>query len=121
MRLLVAGFLWGQHLKHFVERQPGGLLSLMQADVGQGDLGIPSHNFFQLLHAVLAHRGFYVGAAGVFEGTGCGCGCGSYGAHKANCQFFAKQLTIFAGAVLGSSGMLHHAMHWYGLTSTFNN
>jgi hypothetical protein len=29
---------------------------------------------------------------------------------------FSKELMIFTGAVSGSSGMLHHALHYYGFT-----
>jgi len=120
LRLLVAGYLRGRHLARFVERQPGGLLGLMQVDVGHGDLGVPSHAFFHLLHAVMAQASLYVGAASHFEGTGCGCGCGSFNAHEATCRFFQRELTLFVRAVSGSDGTLHHALHWYGLTRVFN-
>jgi hypothetical protein len=68
LKLLVAGFLRGRHLRRFIERQPGGLLDLMQADVGQGGLGVPSYKFFQVLLAVTSHTGLYVGATGNMEG-----------------------------------------------------
>lgn len=123
LKLLVAGFLRGRHLRRFIERQPGGLLDLMQADVGQGGLGVPSYKFFQVLLAVTSHTRLYVGATGNMEGTGCvcGCGCGSYATHEDNCCYFQQELNIFYQAVSGADRILYHSLHWYDLTRVLNN
>jgi hypothetical protein len=63
-KLLVACHLWGRHLVGFIKSQPGGIMGIMEADVGQGKLGIPSDHFFQLLRVILAQAGLYVGAVG---------------------------------------------------------
>ncbi len=70
-KLLVACHLRDRHLVKFVCSQPGGLLGVMQADVGQGKLGIPSDHFFHLIRVVMAQAEQYVGAVGHLQGTAC--------------------------------------------------
>jgi hypothetical protein len=68
-KLLVACHLRGRHLVKFVRSQPGGILGIMQANVGQGTLGVPSNHFFHLLRVVMAQAEQYVGAVGHLQGT----------------------------------------------------
>ena len=119
-KLLVACHLRGRHLAKFVRSQPGGLLGIMQADVGQGKLGVPSDHFFHLLRVVMAQAEQYVGAVGHLQGTSCGCDCGSVGQHEKNRRLLRQELTAFEAAVSGESGVVHHALHWHGFTRVLN-
>jgi hypothetical protein len=114
LKLLVACHLRGRHLVNFIKSQPGGLRGIMEADVGQNRLGVPSDNFFQFLRVVLAHAGQYLGAVCHVEGAGCGCGCGITGNHR-NTQVDLE------GDVSGEKGVVHHGLHWYGFTGVFND
>jgi len=119
-KLLVACHLRGRHLVKFVRSQPGGILGIMQADVGQGRLGVPSQHFFNLLRVILAQAEQYVGAVGHLQGTPCGCDCGSVKNHETTLRALRQELTAFEAAVSGENGILHHALHWHGFTRVLN-
>jgi hypothetical protein len=119
-KLLVACHLRGRHLVGFIKSQPGGIMGIMEADVGQGKLGIPSDHFFQLLRVILAQAGQYVGAVGHFEGAGCVCGCSISQRHRETVLHLELLLAVFSDAISGSKGVAHHGLHWRGFTGVLN-
>jgi hypothetical protein len=119
-KLLVACHLWGRHLVGFIKSQPGSIMGIMEADVGQGKLGFPSDHFFQLLRVILAQAGQYMGAVGHLEGAGCGCGCGISQCHRETLAHLQLLLAVFSDAVSGSKGVVHHGLHWRGFTDVLN-
>ena len=120
-KLLVACHLRGRHLVRFIKSQPGGIKGIMEADVGQGRLGVPSEHFFHLLRVIMAQASQYLGAVCHLEGAGCGCGCGITFAHREAALSLELELAAFESAVAGETGVVHHGLHWYGFTSIFND
>ena len=104
----------------FIKSQPSGIMGIMEADVGQGKLGIPSDHFFQLLRVILAQAGQYVGAVGHLEGASCGCGCGISQCHRETSAHLELLLAVFSDAVSGSKGVVHHGLHWRKFTGVLN-
>jgi hypothetical protein len=120
-KLLVACHLRGRHLVRFIKSQPGGIKGIMEADVGQGRLGVPLEHFFHLLRVIMAQASQYLGAVCHLEGAGCGCGCGITFAHREVALTLELELAAFELAVAGETGVIHHRLHWYGFTSIFND
>jgi len=92
----------------------------MQADVGQGKLGVPSDHFFHLHQDIMAQAKHYVGAIDHLQGTGRGCNCGSIGAHEKTRHLLWQELIAFEAAVSGENRIIHHVLHWHGFTQVHN-
>jgi hypothetical protein len=88
----------------------------MQADVGQGKLGVPSDHFFHLFRVMMVQAEQYVGTVGHLQGTACGCDCGSVNNHEKTRHLLRQELTAFEAAISGENGILHNALHWHGFT-----
>ncbi len=102
----------------FIKSQPGSVMGIMEADMGQGKLGIPSDHFFQLLRVIMAQAGQYVGAVGHLEGASCRCGISQ--CHREMALHLKLWLAVFTEAVSGSRGVFHHGLHWCRFTGVFN-
>ncbi len=92
-KMAVAVYLRGKHLVEFMEQQPGGLFGLMVE-------ASPNQTFFRLLAACISVSN------AVFEDDGV----------RKRIRLVVKS---FERDCLAKQ-VTHHALHWHGLTSTFN-